>query len=150
MVWFLFIELALLILAIFLYKACKYVASGIFVLLIILIPATILGSIFIRGVEGYLAPYVVYGRDRVQEENIRLVGLRGRIYIFSNGEEIEKPQSNLIENCSRLGFLLGGGIVLLSGYYLARSITYKIAPEIYELLLNKRNNEGEIKESKEK
>ena len=134
MAWFLIIEFFLLVTSVLLYKLDKFKVCGLFVLLLILVPAGITGAFIGGSLGNHVTSYVVYGSERVHSENIKLTGYEDRMCIFSNGEKIPRPKSIFIEASTGLGFLVGSAIPLFAGLFVVKKITHKFAPEVYELL----------------
>jgi hypothetical protein len=137
-IWLLIIEAVLLGMVLLLLRIRKPNFAALTVLIMILIPTGLMGAV-VGGLTGReLIPRIVYGDERVKAENIKLIGSGDGTYTFSNGETRPSPKSFWLDFNVRIAFILGGAIVFLPAYLLARRITRKYAPDVYNSFKKKR------------
>ena len=137
MVWFLLIELFLLIMAIvfarFSFPNFSALAIGIMILL-----ATGLAGAQVGGrIYFHLVPYYIYSHKEVQNNNIVCTGFKEDYLYFSNGEKFKKPKNRLLDVATSVSFVFGGGLVFFPGFYLAKRITRRYAPDVYLMFESK-------------
>jgi hypothetical protein len=134
MVWFLIIELFLLASVIVLYKFHWFSACALFVILLILLPSALMGAFIVKKVYRPLLPYAVYSSEQVRKEKIKCTGYEDGFYILSNGKKVRNPKSPFFRIIFSVSFLFGSMIVFFPALFVAKKITHKYAPEVYELL----------------
>ncbi len=104
----------------------------------ILLPSALLGGIIGAKMGDDIAPYIVYDQKRVQTENIKVVGFEDGKYVFSNGEKVRISDSFVLRINIGIGYLIGTAIIFFPGLYIAKRIARKSAPDVYNLLENKK------------
>jgi hypothetical protein len=134
MIWFLIIELFLFASVIILYKFRWFSACALFVMLLILLPSGLMGAFMVGKVYRPLLPYAVYSSEQVQKEKITCTGYEDGFYILSNGKKVRSPKSPFFRITCGVIFLFGSMIVFFPALFVAKKITHKYAPEVYEFL----------------
>jgi hypothetical protein len=137
-IWLLIIESVLLCMVLLLLRIRKPNLATLTVGIMILIPTGVMGAVVSVLTGQELIPRMVYGDERVEAENIKLIGSGDGTYTFSNGETRPRPKSLWLDFNVRIAFILGGAIVFIPAYLLARRITRKYAPDVYNSFKKKR------------
>jgi hypothetical protein len=106
--------------------------------IMILIPSGLSGCIVGAKIGDSITPHIVYDYDYVRSENIKVIDFEDGRYIFSNGEKVRIPNSFILQLYTGFGYLSGGAVFFFPGLYLAKQVTRKYAPRVYDLLMNKR------------
>jgi len=137
-IWLLIIEAVLLGSVLLLLRIRKPNLATLTVVIMILIPSGLMGAVVSVLTGQELIPRIVYGDERVNAENIKLIGSGDGTYTFSNGETRPRPKSLWLDLNIKIAFILGFGIVFIPAHLLARRITRKYAPDVYNSFKKKR------------
>ena len=135
MIGLIVVEIFLLVLAILFSLLHKPKLACCAIGILILIPSGLVGGLIGGKIHSRVLPYVVFGEEKTRDNNIVLVGRDEEGYnLFSNGERARTPNSLTLSFYFGLGFLPGVAIVFCPGFFVAKRITRKYAPDVYKLL----------------
>lgn len=134
MAWFLIIEIVMLILAILFSMFQKTGLAFLAIGIMILVPSALMGCFMISKVYRPMLPYAVYSFEQVRNEKIKCTGYEDGFYVLSNGKKVRSPKSHFFRIICGLSFLVGFMLVFFPTLFVAKKITHKFAPEVYELL----------------
>ncbi len=139
-VWLILIEAFLLAAAVLFshFRRCKL--ASLTIAIMILLPSALAGCIAGVKASHAIAPHIAFGAERVRLENIKVTGFEDGKYVFSNGEKIRLSDSHVLRINFGFSFLLGLAVIFFPGLYIAKRITRRFAPDVYDLLENRQKN----------